>query len=279
MRLNWARGDWFKYLLIPFGFILGFAITYTEVAIRVLANQVEDNTHGTIKRNTLMLTLALGLGLTVTFGMVRILWQVNILWFIIPMLLIGLAIMPVVPKMFTGLAFDSGGVASGTITAAFTIPFAIGAVDGLRGTTANYLIEGFGMIAFIAVIPILAISVLGLVYQRQIAKATAQKIAPVTATNFIIGIVARPNMEEKIAHALQEFNAQPLTTLNAKGLTKAHEASVFHLLDETKSFILGLISKDNAEKMIAMLETDYGFREDDRSIGIAFAIPVDSIRV
>jgi hypothetical protein len=279
MRLPWARGAWFKYLLIPFGFILGFAITYTEVAIRVLASQIEDNTHGMIKKNALMLTLALGLAFTVTFGMLRILFQINILWFLVPMLIAGIALSPFIPKMFTGIAFDSGGVASGTITAAFTIPFAVGAVDGLRGTSANYLIEGFGMIAFIAVIPILAISVLGLVYQYQLNKATAQKVSPIVATNFLIGIVSRADMEEKITSAFREFNAQPLTTLNAIGLTKGHATSVFHLIDETKSFILGLVSKDNAQRMIEMLETEYGFREDDRNIGIAFAVPVDGIRI
>lgn len=269
-----SRADWFKYLLIPFGFILGFAITYTEVAIRVLAIQVEQNTAGKIKKGTLIFTLAIGLAATVMFGMLRILFAINILYFIVPIFLLGMICMPFISKMFVGIAFDSGGVASGTITAAFLVPLAIGAAEMLG---LEPMVYSFGMIAFIAAIPIIAISVLGLIYAYKLKKA--EKDQPITqeitlqrkAHNYFIGIIAPPLAEQKVTDHLTSFNAKVVTTFSARGSS----SSIFNLVDEQKIFILAMISEASAVKMIDILETEFEYNK--HNTGIAFTIPIDKV--
>lgn len=275
-----AKAKWFKYLLIPFGFILGFAITYTEVAIRVLATQVEQNTNGKIKKGVLIFTLAVGLALTVTFGMLRILFSVNILFFLVPIFAIGLICMPFISKMFVGIGFDSGGVASGTITAAFLVPLAIGASEQLGGHDA--MIYGFGMIAFIAAIPMVAISVLGLIYAYKMRKADkgitvseitlAQKIH-----NYFIGIVTLPTMEQKVTEHLHSLNGNLITTLAATGITNAGATGIFHLAGNEKIFLLAMISEENAAAMINILETEFEYTK--HNTGIAFTIPIEKIEL
>lgn len=265
--------EWLKYLLIPFGLILGFAITYTEVAIRVLAAQVEQNTDGKIKKNTLIFTLAVGLAVAVMFGMLRILFSINILFFIIPMFVFGIICMPFISKMFVGIAFDSGGVASGTITAAFLVPLSIGASNMLG---LDPMIYGFGMIAFIASIPIVAISILGLIYVNKLKKAEKEKLRidlKQKALNNLIGIVVSPQNEKKINEHLENMNAQVITAFNARGSSP----SIFNLVDEQKLFMLAMISESNAEKMINILNKEFEY--DKHNTGIAFTVPIDKVEL
>ena len=164
-------------LLLIVGFFLGFAITISEPAIVVLGDQIEDLTNGHIKSATIKLTLAIGIGFASLLAILKILTQINILYFLIPLYAISLVLMIFTPKLFVGLAFDSGGVTGGALTSAFLTPLTLSiaqSVAELSGVTMSVLVNGFGIISFISVTPIIAIQALGIIYNakaKKIAKA------------------------------------------------------------------------------------------------------------
>jgi len=263
-------GTWFKYMLIPLGILLGFVITYTEPDIRVLANQVEANTNGHIKKSTLILTLAIGLGATVMFGMLRILFEINLLWFIIPIFIVAFLCMPFISKMFVGIGFDSGGVASGTITAAFFVPLAIGASEGLGGRSP--MIYSFGMIALIVTIPMVTISMLGLIYALKLRGVNLRGARAVsTSSDQFIGIVLHPRLETAITEKLNELEGSVVTVFNAEGA----QAGLFDFDERRRLFMVALMSGPNSVKMIDALENEFGYLK--RGKGIAFTVPIDKL--
>ena len=147
-------------------FVLGFVTVLAEPAVHVLTHQIEDITNGTVKRNAVKAVLSLGIGTAVALAMLRIVFPQIQLWhYLLPGYLIALTLTFFVPKMFVGIAFDSGGVASGPMTATFILSFVQGAASAMAGE--NLLSESFGMIALVAMTPIIAVQVLGLVYKKR----------------------------------------------------------------------------------------------------------------
>ncbi len=162
-----ARPDGFYWLLLPVGFILGAAITVSEPAVSVLGDQIESLTNGHIKKLTISLTLAIGIGFAAALSILKILTQINILWFLVPLYAIALIMMKFTPRLFVGLAFDSGGVTGGALTSAFLTPLTLGiaqAVAVQSGSPISILTNGFGIIAFISVTPLIAVQALGIIY-------------------------------------------------------------------------------------------------------------------
>jgi len=164
--------EWFKWAALTAGFILGGAITLSEPAVTVLGHQVEEITSGHIKQITIRLTIAIGLGIAVVLSIVKIITQINLLWFLIPLYAAALIMMKFSSKMFVGLAFDSGGVTAGGLTSAFLTPFAIGIAQAVRETAAaagavpqSILLSGFGIISFMSVMPLITVQTLGLIYE------------------------------------------------------------------------------------------------------------------
>lgn len=166
-----ARPEWFKWLLLIIGFILGAAITLSEPAVTVLGDQLEEITNGHIKKTTIRFTLAIGIGFASLLAMLKILTQINILYFLVPLYAIAVIMMKFTPKLFVGLAFDSGGVTGGALTSAFLTPLTLGvaqAVAERAGPSAqSVLTNGFGIIAFISVTPLIAVQVLGIIYEMK----------------------------------------------------------------------------------------------------------------
>lgn len=159
-----------KWLLIPLGILIGYFIVLAEPAVHVLNKQVEEVSGGTISSKVLNRCLSIGVAVSVGISMLRILTGISIFWFLIPGYAIALTATFFVPKIFTGVAFDSGGVASGPMTSTFLLPFAIGACEGVGG---NVLTDAFGVVAMVAMTPIVAIQMLGLIYNRK-AKAVVE---------------------------------------------------------------------------------------------------------
>jgi hypothetical protein len=156
------------YVLV-FGFILGLLTIIAEPAVSVLTHQIEDITAGYINRKTVLIPLSLGVGLAILLSVVRILTPSIQLWhFLLPGYLISLALMFVVPKLFVGIAFDAGGVATGPLTATFILAFIQGAANAYE--EANIVIDGFGMIAMVALSPIITLQILGLIYKIKTRK-------------------------------------------------------------------------------------------------------------
>ena len=164
-----SRPGWFKWMLLIVGFILGAAITLSEPAVTVLGDQLEEITNGHIKNTTIRMTLAIGIGFASLLSMLKILTQINILYFLVPLYAIALIMMKFTPKLFVGLAFDSGGVTGGALTSAFLTPLTLGVAQAVAETAGSasqsVLTNGFGIIAFISVTPLIAVQVLGIIYE------------------------------------------------------------------------------------------------------------------
>ncbi|MDX9691005.1 MAG: DUF1538 domain-containing protein [Acholeplasmataceae bacterium] len=163
-----AVSDQKIYILI-FAFILGLLTIIAEPAVSVLTHQIEDITAGYIKRRAVLIPLSIGVGLSILLSITRILVDRIELWhYLLPGYLIALALMFIVPKLFVGIAFDAGGVATGPLTATFILAFTQGAANAYEG--ANVVIDGFGMIAMVALAPIITLQLLGLVYKIKTRK-------------------------------------------------------------------------------------------------------------
>ncbi len=153
-----ASGD-NNWLLIPIGMLIGYFIVRAEPAVQVLTKQVEEISNGSITQKSIEHSLSIGIAVSVGLSMIRILTGISIMWFLIPGYLISLTMTFFVPQIFTGIAFDSGGVASGPMTATFLLPLAMGACQAMGG---NILTDAFGIVAMVAMTPLLTIQVLGL---------------------------------------------------------------------------------------------------------------------
>lgn len=168
--LDASRPEWFKWLLLPLSFILGSAITLTEPAVTVLSEKLEQITSGKISRMAIRLTLALGIGAAAMLAVVKILTATNILWYLVPLYAVAIIMMKFTPKLFVGLAFDSGGVAGGALTSAMLTPLTLGiagaAAAGSAAFNQSILMNGFGIIAFISVTPLIAVQILGIYASR-----------------------------------------------------------------------------------------------------------------
>jgi len=160
-----------KYLLIPLGMIMGWFTVIAEPSVHVLNRQVEEITNGAISHKAMNRSLSIGVAIAAGLAMTRVLTGISILWFLIPGYAIALLMAFFTPPIFTGIAFDSGGVASGPMTATFLLPFAMGACDALGG---NMMLDAFGVVAMVAMTPLITIQILGLAYKRRmrVAKET-----------------------------------------------------------------------------------------------------------
>ena len=152
----------FKFLLIPLGALIGYFIVKAEPAVYVLNSQVEEITDGAISAGAMGISLSVGVAVSVALAMIRVLTGLPVLYFLIPGYIFAIVLSFFVPKIFSAIAFDSGGVASGPMTATFLLPLAQGACVAVGG---NLVADSFGVVAMVAMTPLITIQMLGLVYQ------------------------------------------------------------------------------------------------------------------
>lgn len=152
----------YAWVIVPIGMIIGYFIVRAEPAVFVLTKQVEEMTSGAISAKAMGTSLSLGVSVSLGLAMVRVLTGISIMWFLIPGYALALVLTFFVSKIFTAIAFDSGGVASGPMTATFLLPFAMGACAALGG---NIITDAFGIIAMVAMTPLIAIQIMGLVFK------------------------------------------------------------------------------------------------------------------
>ena len=175
----------YNWILIPIGMVVGYFIVAAEPAVHVLNKQVEEVTGGAIPQRAMNLSLSIGVAVSVGLAMTRVLTGISILWFLVPGYAIALILSRKVPKIFTAIAFDSGGVASGPMTATFLLPFAMGACSALGG---NVLTDAFGIVAMVAMTPLVTIQCLGAFYQRKLRRTvevTAAEISTMSSEDII----------------------------------------------------------------------------------------------
>lgn len=155
-----------SWVLIPLGMIMGFFVVMAEPAVHVLNHQVEEVTGGAIPKKMMLYGLAIGVAISLGLAMARVVFNFQIWYVIIPGYAIALILMLVVPKIFTAIAFDSGGVASGPMTATFLLPMATGACAAIYGERLDLILSnGFGIVALVAMTPLIVIQILGLIYK------------------------------------------------------------------------------------------------------------------
>jgi hypothetical protein len=164
----------YNWVLIPIGMVVGFFIVAAEPAVHVLNEQVEDVTGGAISRKAMMVAMMIGMSVSVGLAMIRVLTGISIWYLIIPGYALALGLTFFVPKIFTAIAFDSGGVASGPMTATFLLPFAVGACEAAGG---NILMDAFGVVAMVAMTPLVTIQILGAIYAVKEKQAERAEIS------------------------------------------------------------------------------------------------------
>lgn len=166
----------YNWVIIPIGMIIGYYIVKAEPAIQVLNRQVEDVTDGAISVKSMNRSMSIGVAISIGLAMLRVLVGIPIYWIVIPGYVIALVMSRFVPKIFVGIAFDSGGVASGPMTSTFLLPLSIGTCQAVGG---NLMTDAFGVVALVALTPLIAIQIMGLVYKfktLQLEKRAAQHI-------------------------------------------------------------------------------------------------------
>lgn len=174
-------GRSFRWVLVPIGMLIGYFIVKAEPAVYVLNKQVEEITDGAISAGTMGAALSAGVSLSVGLAMVRVLTGISILWFLIPGYTFAIGISFVVPKLYTAIAFDAGGVASGPMTATFLLPLAQGACVAAGG---NIVTDAFGVVAMVAMTPLITVQFMGLMAQFKQRRARKAQPVPAAALAF-----------------------------------------------------------------------------------------------
>ena len=165
--------------IVPTGMIIGYFIVKAEPAVYVLMHQVEELTSGSISGKSMQISLSVGVAVSVGLSMIRVLTGISILYFLIPGYGIALILTLFVPKIFTAIAFDSGGVASGPMTATFLLPLAQGACLAVGG---NIVTDAFGVVAMVAMTPLITLQILGVIYR---IKDSRKENVPQTVTPIV----------------------------------------------------------------------------------------------
>lgn len=180
----------FQWTLIPIGALIGYFIVMAEPAIQVLNRQVESVTNSAISAKAMNLSLSIGVAVSVGLAMARVISGISIYWILIPGYAIALILSRIVPKIFVGIAFDSGGVASGPMTSTFLLPLCIGACEAVGG---NVMTDAFGVVALVAMTPLIAIQIMGLVYKMKDEKSLKSELAELSEADEILDFEEEAN--------------------------------------------------------------------------------------
>ena len=174
---------WKLWLLIPLAMLMGWFIINAEPAVHILNRQVEDLSAGAISARAMGMSLSIAVSAAGGLAMLRVITGVSIMYFLVPGYFIALALSFFVPRTFTAIAFDSGGVASGPLTATFMLPFAMGACEALG---ENVMTDAFGLVALVAMMPLITVQVMGAIYVIKSRRAEKEPALPDFGDNEII---------------------------------------------------------------------------------------------
>lgn len=153
-----------KWIFMVVGLVLGAVVVCAEPAVWVLNEQIEEVSGGHIKRNIMLVSLCCGVAIAVCLSMMRVIYGISLWWLLVPGYVLALGLTRFCPNMFTAIAFDSGGVASGPMASTFILAFTLGASSALGG---NPITDAFGVIAMIAMMPLITIQILGILFHRK----------------------------------------------------------------------------------------------------------------
>ena len=171
-----------RWIIIVVAFVIGLVTILCEPAVHVLTTQMEDISDGRTKKITVLFTLSLGVGVAIGLAVIRTIFNFSIMYYMVPGYLISICLMFICPDIFTAMAFDSGGTASGPMAASFVLPMIVGitvSISSLEGTNPNYYEQSFGVVAMIALTPVIAIQILGVINNYKSFRARIQMRAHV----------------------------------------------------------------------------------------------------
>ena len=175
--------DWKLWLLAPLAMLMGWFIINAEPAVHILNKQVEELSAGAISARAMGMSLSIAVSAADGLAMLRVISGISILYFLVPGYVIALALSFFVPRTFTAIAFDSGGVASGPLTATFMLPFAMGACEALGGSVMT---DAFGLVALVAMMPLITVQVMGAIYVVKSRRTAGESALPDFGDNEII---------------------------------------------------------------------------------------------
>jgi hypothetical protein len=155
----------YRWIMVPLAFVFGFLACFAEPAVRVLIYEVERVTSGYINKSIMLIFLSIGVAVSVSLAVVRVLFGFSLLYILIPGYILAFILSRKASKTFIAIAFDSGGVATGPMVVAFVLSMVLGFSSAIEGS--NPLLDGFGMIALVALTPILSILILGSIYEHK----------------------------------------------------------------------------------------------------------------
>lgn len=170
----------YSWIIIPVGMLFGYISIAAEPSVMVLNKLVEDVSAGAVTKKMMLVSLSIGVSISIGLANIRVLTGISIWWIILPTYIIIMALTFVTPKVFYAIAFDSGGAVSGALTSAFLMPFTFGAGMGIDPTGASILTDAFGLVAFVAMTPLLTIQLLGILSKVKAYRATSKVRIPDT---------------------------------------------------------------------------------------------------
>lgn len=249
------------WVLVGIGFLLGLIVVLVEPAVHVLGEQIEEVTGGYIPIKLIRTTLSLAVGTAVALSMVRILVpEVKLWYFLLPGFLLAVLLSFKSEQVFVGIAYDAGGVASGPMTATFVLAFAQGAATTIE--TANVLVDGFGVIAMVAMAPVFSLMLLGTAFKRKKVAYTTQEektvipsVLPEVSSlqhDCILAVVNR-RFADKVVDIARQSGARGATILHGRG-TSAHGKVVLPLINielQPEKEIVFLITGNQVSQQIA----------------------------
>jgi nitrogen regulatory protein PII len=262
----------FQWLLIPFGFMMGFLATWGEPAVRILSEQVEEASAGSIRKMIVLYTIAGGVALFIALGMAKIIYGIPLLWIVIPGYLLAIGMLWFSDKSVIAVAFDAGGVATGPMAVTFLMAMAVGIASGIQGR--DPVIDGFGLIALIALAPILTIMVLGLIIRIKI-RSRKEENATMADKSLIVSIV-RKGWGDKILQNSCKVGAEGGTIMFGRGVGVHEKQTILGIpIEPEKEIVLTVTNTDVTD---AVLEEIVKTAELGKpGAGIAFVLPVEKV--
>ncbi|HHT15456.1 MAG TPA: DUF1538 family protein [Clostridiales bacterium] len=273
----------YLWLLPGVGLMLGAIVVLMEPAVIVLGHQIEEVTGGRIPLNMIRLTLSIGVALAIGCSMLRIMIPSVKLWyFLLPGFLLGVILSFQADPVFVGIAYDAGGVASGPMTATFVLAFAQGAA--MQIPTANVMVDGFGVIAMVAMAPVLSIMILGAIFRhkeatvpektRQPLPASAHLAGKIQDYDCVIAILEKGLADEAVALA-RETGARGATILNGRGSGGQHMHLFSFEVQKEKEVVFWLVDARITDKMAQHIHDSLDL--GSQGSGTVFILPSGAI--
>ena len=275
------------WILIGVGFLIGFIVVLVEPAVHVLGEQIEEVTGGHIPIKMIRTTLSIGVALAISLSMVRVLVPGVKLWyFLLPGFALAVLLSFKADPIFVGIAYDAGGVASGPMTATFVLAFAQGAASSID--TANVLVDGFGVIAMVAMAPVFSIMLLGTIFGYKKVEEYAPYEEDIGPYNIpvedgiefdCIMVIVKRGLAEEIVDVARKSGATGATIMNGRGTDEHHRVKLPIMnieLQPEKEIILFITNSSISEKVADDLLSDETFKKD-KDIAVYLCPVIDSV--